>query len=95
MSDRSDLHYARIAETVTSANHAAVDLLDNLARNAAAGGLAGSDAALSQLTGMVRQQAWVMAFSDVLWILSVLFAGLALGAVLMKKPQGGGAAGGH
>ena len=95
LSDRSDLHYARIAETVTSANHAATDLLDQLARNFDASGISGADAALSQLTGIVSQQAWVMAFADVSWILAVLFVGLALGAILMKKPQGDGAAAGH
>jgi DHA2 family multidrug resistance protein len=95
LSDRSDLHYARIAETVTSANHTAMETLDNLAANFDSSGLPGADAALNQLTGMVQQQAWVMAFADVSWILTMLFAGLALGALAMKKPPSGGAPAGH
>ena len=95
LSDRSDLHYARIAETVTSANHTAMETLDNLAANFDANGLSGADAALNQLTGMVQQQAWVMAFADVSWILTMLFAGLALGALAMKNPPSGGASAGH
>ena len=95
LSDRSDLHYDRIAETVTSANHTAVGFLDQLSANYAASGIAGDAAALSQLAGMANQQAWVMAFADVSWILAVLFAGLALGALLMRKPQAGEAPAGH
>ena len=95
LSDRSDLHYDRIAETVTSANHTAVGFLEQLSANYAASGISGDAAALSQLAGMARQQAWVMAFADVSWILAVLFAGLALGALLMKKPQAGEAPAGH
>jgi len=95
LSDRSDLHYARIAETVTAANHTAVETLDTMARNFDASGLSGADAALTQLTGMVRQQAWVMSFADVSWVLTVLFAGLALGALFMRKPDSGGAPAGH
>ena len=95
LSDRSDLHYDRIAETVTSANHTAVGFLDQLSANYAASGISGDAAALSQLAGMANQQAWVMAFADVSWILAVLFAGLALGALLMRKPQAGEAPAGH
>ncbi|MAS07927.1 MAG: MFS transporter [Ahrensia sp.] len=95
LSDRSDLHYAHIAETVTSANHAAVGFLDQLSANYAASGIPGDAAALSQLAGMASQQAWVMSFADVSWILAALFASLALGALLMKKPQAGEAPAGH
>ncbi|GAB4348517.1 MAG: DHA2 family efflux MFS transporter permease subunit [Oricola sp.] len=95
LSDRSDLHYARIAETVTAGNRTATELLDGLARTFDASGIPGGDAALSQLAGMVKQQAWVMSFADVSWVLTALFAGLALGALLMKKPQGDGAPAGH
>lgn len=95
LSDRSDLHYARLAETVTTTNHTAREFLDQLAMKFDTSGISGAEAALSQLVGMVRQQAWVMAFADVAWILSALFAGLAFGAIFMRKPRGGASAAGH
>jgi len=72
-----------------------MDTLDNLTRNFAADGLPGADAALNQVTGMVRQQAWVMSFADVFWVLTLLFAGLAIAAMMMKKPEAAAAPAGH
>jgi len=54
----------------------------------------GSDAqfmTLKQMSGMVRQQAAVMSFADVFLILTVLFAGLAVLGVIMKRPVPAGA----
>jgi DHA2 family multidrug resistance protein len=95
LTSRDDFHYARLAEAVTWANRTAVDMLDNLTRNFTADGLSGADAALNQVTGMVRQQAWVMSFADVFWVLTLLFAGLAIAAMMMKKPEAAAAPAGH
>ena len=59
----------------------------------------GSDAqamALKQLTLLTHREGVVMAFADVFFLLSILFVGLGVLAVVMKKPtQAAAAAGGH
>jgi hypothetical protein len=59
----------------------------------------GSDAqamALKQLTLLTHQQGVVMAFTYVFFLLTLLFVGLGVLAILMKKPtQAGDAASGH
>jgi len=40
--------------------------------------------ALKQLTAIVHKQSLVMAFADVFWVLTWMFLGLAVFAVLMK-----------
>ena len=53
-------------------------------------------AATKQLSNMVAQQAYVMSFADVFMLLTILFAGLGVFALVMKKPAPlGGGAGGH
>jgi DHA2 family multidrug resistance protein len=47
--------------------------------------------ALKQLYGMAHRQGVILAFSDVFYLLTFLFAGLALLAVLVKKPAAAGA----
>ena len=57
----------------------------------------GSDAqamALKQLNAIVHRQGVVMAFADVFLLLTVLFAALAVLALVMKRPPQV-AAGGH
>ena len=52
--------------------------------------------ALKQLTLWTHLQGVVMAFADVFFLLTLLFAGLGVLAIVMKKPtQAPGAAGGH
>ena len=52
--------------------------------------------ALKQLALLAHQQGVVMAFADVFFLLTLLFVGLGLLAVVMRKPtQAGNAAGGH
>jgi MFS transporter, DHA2 family, multidrug resistance protein len=52
--------------------------------------------ALKQLTLLTHQQGVVMAFADVFFLLTLLFVGLGVLAVTMKKPgQPALAAGGH
>ena len=77
------------------ANRGALDTLENLSRTFSAQGLKKEEAAVSQLTAIVQQQAWVMSFIDVFWFMTALFVGLALAAILMKKPENPVAGGGH
>ena len=49
-------------------------------------------AALSQLSGMVRQQATVMAFSDVFLMIAAVFIGVLFLIPLARRPQPAGAA---
>jgi DHA2 family multidrug resistance protein len=96
LTNRSALHYERLAESVNWNNPAAVDQLRAMSANNTASGLDGATAALQQMSGMVQQQAYVMSFIDVFLLLTGLFAILAFGAMLMKKPTAvGGGGGGH
>jgi MFS transporter, DHA2 family, multidrug resistance protein len=51
-----------------------------------ANGLDGLAAATKQLANLVRQQATVLSFVDVLMILTLLFSGLAAFTLVMQKP---------
>ena len=44
---------------------------------------------------MVHQQASLLSFMDVFYILTLLFASLAVFAMLMRKPPASGGGGGH
>jgi len=80
-----DLHLARLHDAVNWSQVAATETLSRLTSN-----FQGSDAelmALRQMMGMVRQQAAVMSYADVFWILTVLFIGLAGLGVIMRRPQ--------
>lgn len=93
---RNDFHYDRLAEHVSWSNPEAVKKLEEMTRNFQSHGLDGPTAALSKLSGMVAQQASVMSFMDVFYLLTVLFASLAVFAMLMRKPPASaGGGGGH
>jgi len=96
--DRSAFHYARLSEHVQWGSVEAETQLQNMTRNFEAhGGLDAGTAALSKLSGMVHQQAFLLSFMDVFTLLTLLFASLAFFAIAMRKPpaaaSGGG--GGH
>jgi DHA2 family multidrug resistance protein len=56
----------------------------------------GANVAPAKLTGMVHQQAALMSFMDVFYLLTVLFASLAIFAIMMRKPPAAaGGGGGH
>jgi len=95
--DRTAQHHERLAEHINWNNPAAVDQLNNMTQNNTLHGLDGVTAATQQLVNMVSQQAYVLSFGDVFLLLTILFAGLGIFALLMKKPQpmGAGGGGGH
>jgi DHA2 family multidrug resistance protein len=94
--NRSDTHYAQLSEHVRWGNPAAEDMLSSLTRKFDAYGLDGGTAALSTMSRIVLKQATVMSFIDVFYLLTILFASLAVFAMLMRKPPASaGGGGGH
>ena len=90
----SDL--ARLHEQVSWASGAANEQLSNMTARLQSFGADASTMALKQLSQLVRQQATVMAFSDVFLILTALFVGLSALGILMKRPPAAPqTAGGH
>ncbi|RCS23955.1 MFS transporter [Phyllobacterium salinisoli] len=94
LTDRADMHYARLAEHVSWGNREAEDMLASMAAKFNASGIDGSTAALARMSAMVRQQATLMSFIDVFFILTMLFASLAVFAILLRKPGKPAAGGG-
>jgi DHA2 family multidrug resistance protein len=83
---RTDLHLARLHEAITFARRPALETLDQLT---AKFGTFGSDApnmALKRLYDMVHIQGVVMAFSDVFFLLMLIFVGLAALSLVLKRP---------
>jgi DHA2 family multidrug resistance protein len=97
--DRNAFHYARLAEHVQWGSAAAQTKLQNMTLNfEQTTGLDAASAAISKLSGMVQQQAALLSFMDVFYMLTVLFATLGLFTMLINKPAapgGGGGGGGH
>jgi DHA2 family multidrug resistance protein len=95
LNDRTDLHLARLHESLTWARPPAVERLDALTRHFQ-GNSDAATMALKQLFRMTHQQGLVMAFADVFLMLTVIFVALAGLALLLHKPtMPGGATGGH
>jgi DHA2 family multidrug resistance protein len=85
LNDRTDLHLARLHESITWARRPAMEMFDNL--TARFQGLGDAHAmALQKLTSIVHRQGVVMAFSDVFLVLTLLFLCLVALAMVMKKP---------
>ncbi len=81
LNKRTDLHLERLRETMTWSRQAVVEQLSNFTAGFNTTlGLDGSQAALTTLSNLVRQQALVMAFSDVFLLLAIVFFGGAAGA---------------
>jgi DHA2 family multidrug resistance protein len=96
LTNRTTLHYERLAESVNWNNPGAVDQVNNLTQNFNSHGLDGASIAIKQIGGMVQQQAYVLSFIDVFLILTALFAVLSVCAMLMRKPgAAAGGGGGH
>jgi DHA2 family multidrug resistance protein len=90
------MHYDRLAEHVRWGNAEAEQMLANLTAKYNAAGLDGATIAISKLSGMVRQQATLLSFIDVFFILTMMFCSLAVCAILLRKPkQVAGGGGGH
>ncbi|MGE5511878.1 MAG: DHA2 family efflux MFS transporter permease subunit [Bacteroidota bacterium] len=97
LNDRTDLHLARMHERFTAAHGPAVEALNNLAQRFHSFGSDAQSMALKALMQITHRQGVVMAFADVFLLLTVLFAGLAVLASLIRPvaPVTSGAGGGH
>lgn len=84
---RSDLHYARLAESVHWGRQDIYDMVRQLSSRFDLPGMDSYLAALQFLTNMVYQQAMVMAFSDAFFLLTLLFSVLAAFVWVVKKPS--------
>ena len=95
--NRNAFHYARLSEHVQWGSAAAQTKLQNMTLNfEQTAGLDASKAAISKLSGMVQQQAALLSFMDVFTMLTVLFATLAVFAMVIRKPAAAaGGGGGH
>ncbi|MGN6471768.1 MAG: DHA2 family efflux MFS transporter permease subunit [Rhizobiaceae bacterium] len=93
---RADMHYERLSESVSWSNPEALKQLRQMAGNLTAHGIDGTTGAIAQMAGRVHLQAHVMSFVDVFYLLTVLFAMLAVFAIMMRKPPASaGGGGGH
>jgi DHA2 family multidrug resistance protein len=91
LNDRTDLHLARLHERLTWAHQPALERLDQMTQRLQDRSDA-ADAALKQLMQVTHQQGVVMAFADVLLLLTAIFVVLAALALLLRKPDAANAA---
>jgi MFS transporter, DHA2 family, multidrug resistance protein len=90
--DRTDLHFARLQESLNWARQPAVETLQGMtARLREFGGDAGQ-MALQQLSNLVHREATVMAFGDIFLLFTVMFACLTVMAMVIRRPDPVGAA---
>jgi DHA2 family multidrug resistance protein len=94
LNDRTDLHLARLHEAVTWSRPPAVEALNSLTMRFQSYGSDAQAIALKQLTMFTHREGVVMAFADVFFLLTLLFVGLGVLAIIMRKPgqvaEGGG-----
>jgi MFS transporter, DHA2 family, multidrug resistance protein len=98
LNDRTDLHLARLHESITWSRQPALETLNNLAQKFSSYGSDAQAMALKQLNQIVHRQGVVMAFADVFLLLTGLFVALAVLGLVMKRPPAvpaGGGDGGH
>jgi len=94
LNDRTDLHLTRLHEVATWARQPAVEALNSMMQRFSDFGTDAQLMAIKQLNVLAHRQGVVMAFADVFLALTVLFVGLALLALVMKRP-GQSVAGAH
>src|SRR5262249_55490340 len=95
LNDRTDLHLARLHEAVTWSRPTAMDMLNNMTMRFQSYGSDAQAMALKQLTLLAHREGVVMAFADVFFLLTLVFVGLGLLAIVMKKPSQAAAGPGH
>jgi DHA2 family multidrug resistance protein len=95
VNDRTDVHLARLHEQITWSRVPAMETLNQLTQRFSAYGTDAQSMALKKLMQITHRQGVVMAFADVFLLLTFLFTGLALAAVLVRKPSASAGGGGH
>jgi MFS transporter, DHA2 family, multidrug resistance protein len=86
LNDRTNLHFLRLAEHLTAANPATVDLINS------ASAAHGTPAALRQLWFLTYREAQVLTYSDAFLLIAACFVVATLLVPLMRKPGAPGAA---
>jgi DHA2 family multidrug resistance protein len=94
LNDRTDLHLARLHESITWSRQPAMEMLNNMTQRFSSYGSDAQQMALKQLNSIVHRQGVVMAFGDVFLVLTLLFVALAVLALLVKRPAAAASAGG-
>jgi DHA2 family multidrug resistance protein len=95
LTQRNTFHYERMAEHVQWGSEAAQDKLQQMTLNFEThSGMDAQTAAISKLSGMAHQQAALLSFIDVFYLLTVLFASLALFVMFIRKPPASASGGG-
>ncbi|WP_208441213.1 DHA2 family efflux MFS transporter permease subunit [Bartonella raoultii] len=85
LTKRTDLHYERIAETLQHGNRQAMEILSSLTAYFKTATFDSHTLALFQLFNMARIQAMIMAFSDIFFIITIIFSILTFMTVFLKK----------
>jgi DHA2 family multidrug resistance protein len=86
LNDRTDLHLARLHEQITWSRQPALEMLNTMTQRFSSFGSDAQAMALKQIYNLTHQQGVVMAFADVFLILTVLFVGLAMLSLLIRRP---------
>lgn len=87
LNDRTDLHLARLHEAMIWSRVPAMEALNQLTQRFQSFGSDAQAMALKQLMQITHRQGVVMAFSDVFLLLTFLFGGLAIAAMLVRQPS--------
>jgi DHA2 family multidrug resistance protein len=86
LNNRTDLHLARLHEQVTWSRQPALEMLNNMTQRFSSFGSDAQAMALKQIYNLTHQQGVVMAFADVFLVLTLLFVGLAVLSLLIRRP---------
>jgi len=86
LNDRTDLHLARLHDSVTWSRGPATEMLAALTARFSNFGPDAQTMAIKQMTLMAHQQGSVMAFGDVFLMLAVLFLVFAGLVLVMRRP---------
>jgi DHA2 family multidrug resistance protein len=96
LNKRQDLHLSRLGEAVNWGRDNVMQTYENLKSGFSSFGSAADQMTVARLVGLMKREALVMAFSDVFFMMTILFCVLSLAIFVVKKPQlAGGGGGGH
>jgi DHA2 family multidrug resistance protein len=90
---REKLHSVRLGEGINSFNPAATERLDALTRHFITRGAeaaAAGQKALGAVAGVVRREAYVMAYGDCFYLLGLLLLAMVVPVWFCRRAKGGG-----
>ncbi|WP_088344891.1 MULTISPECIES: DHA2 family efflux MFS transporter permease subunit [Rhodomicrobium] len=86
LTHRTDFHAARMQESLTFAHRPAMEMLEGLTQRFRDFGSDAAPMALKQMHLLVQREALVMSFADIFLLFTLLFAFLAVLALMVKRP---------